>query len=102
MKKLLTLPVIAAAFLALAAWLVWAPAFSQERIRFDDLNLGTDEGVAALYLRITLSARSVCGDPEQVVQVYARERIAQCVKATVAETVRRVHNEHLLAYAKTK
>lgn len=72
------------------------------RVSFAGLDLHSRAGIRALYLRIEVASKVVCGDPEQVVQIYARERIATCVRKTMAATVERVNNARLSAYAASR
>jgi UrcA family protein len=63
-------------------------------VRYDDLNLGTPEGVNALYRRISSAARAVCPDEHSrdLNVVAASER---CQANAVAQAVRGVNNRQL-------
>jgi UrcA family protein len=70
----------------------------QETVRFGDLNLATQAGLQALYLRIQNAARDVCG-PSQV----AGTRIASgawkdCVSASIHDAILQINQPSLTAY----
>jgi UrcA family protein len=65
-------------------------------VHYEDLNLSTDAGTKALYLRIAAAARQVCPD------TYSRElaRVAmgkKCQDAAIGKAVNDVHSPQLAA-----
>ena len=63
-------------------------------VSYGDLNLSTDDGVKALYRRISSAARQVCPDvySRDLTTVAAGER---CQVAAVEQAVRQVNNSKL-------
>jgi UrcA family protein len=72
------------------------------KVRFADLNLGTQAGIETLYKRISQAARIVCyddtptGDPRYF---YHRRK---CEQTAVANAVRDVNNRNLTAMYRAK
>lgn len=76
-----------------------APAVT---VRYDDLNLGSDRGTAALYRRIANAARQVCPDEfsRDLTTVAASracqaQAIARAVQDVNSPKLALVHEEHL-------
>ena len=68
-------------------------------VRYHDLNLDSDQGVASLYARIHAAAESVCRSSEDPAAAYRTiSREADCVSHSVARAVRAVRNDKLSAY----
>jgi UrcA family protein len=71
-------------------------------VHFGDLNLEHPAGAAALYRRIRLAAKQVCGEPEQpglaIISVELRACAAQAVERAVVAVDRPAltayHREH--------
>ena len=69
-------------------------------VRYHDLNLDSQEGIANLYERIHAAAAVVCKSaegPQLVNRVFWSEWNA-CINHAVANAVHTVHNEKLSAY----
>jgi UrcA family protein len=69
-------------------------------VRYHDLNLDSQEGIANLYERIHAAAVVVCKSaegPQLVNRVFWSEWNA-CINHAVANAVHTVHNEKLSAY----
>src|SRR5579859_2658370 len=69
-------------------------------VRYHDLNLSSQEGVANLYGRIHAAAVVVCRSvegPQLVSRVFWTEWNA-CINHAIANAVNCVHNENLSAY----
>ena len=69
-----------------------------ETVRFDDLNLTSQAGVRALYLRIRGAANDVCG-----LAVLPGARVPSvawkdCIRASVHQAVLKVNRPSLTAY----
>ena len=69
-----------------------------ETVRFDDLNLTSQAGVQALYLRIRSAANDVCG-----LAVFPGARVPSvawkdCVGASILQAVLKVNHPSLTAY----
>jgi UrcA family protein len=76
-----------------------APA--QRIVKFGDLNLGTDSGVALLYARIRSAAREVC-EPENVWNVSALLAAKECTERAVKQAVEEVDAPLLKSYHRTQ
>lgn len=59
------------------------------RVAYVDLNLGSEEGAAALRRRIMLAARSLCESGSQPLSVGARLAQRQCVRETIRPALAR-------------
>ena len=93
------LTLIGTASLAHAA----APASTDSVVvRFDDLNLGTQAGLQALYRRIQNAARSVCGSPDVLGSHIASEAWKDCVSESVHDAILKVNRPSLTAYYATQ
>jgi UrcA family protein len=90
-----------AAALWLACGLVASNAHASdsrsETVKFADLNLGSAEGVAALYGRIHVAAKHVCEQPAGELGAVGR-----CVTKTEAEAIGKVNVPSLTAYYQAK
>jgi UrcA family protein len=69
-----------------------------ETVRFDDLNLATQAGVHALYLRIQNAARDVCAPAEYPGSRLASAAWKACVSSSVHEAILKVNLPSLTAY----
>jgi UrcA family protein len=98
------------AFLACSAamWLscvlVASSAFAGDQlpsatVRFQDLNVSTVAGTAALYSRIHSAAKSVCLQPGDV---WVPMRGSACVKDAEARAIEKLNLPLLTAYYRTK
>jgi UrcA family protein len=69
-------------------------------VRYQDLDLNSSEGIANLYGRIRAAAVEVCKPAEvsQSLQLALLSRWNACIGHSVANAVKRVHNEKLSAY----
>jgi UrcA family protein len=64
------------------------------RVRYDDLNLSTDQGAAELYKRISRAAREVCPDRfSRDLAIVAAS--AKCEANAIAQAVRDVNSSRL-------
>lgn len=90
-----------AAALWLACGLVASNAHANdarsETVKFADLNLGSTEGVAALYGRIHAAAKRVCEQPAGELAAVGR-----CVTKTEAEAIGKVNVPSLTAFYQAK
>ena len=69
-----------------------------ETVRFDDINLGSEAGVQALYVRIRSAAREVCA-PAALTGLGVSAAVRRdCVGASLHEAVLKVKNPALTAY----
>jgi UrcA family protein len=77
-----------------------APAsdIASESVRYDDLNLSSEAGVAALYRRIQNAARDVCGPPN----VPGRHSVSQdwkyCVSSSVRQAILAIDKPQVTTY----
>ena len=78
------------------------PKPSSMKVRFADLNLGTQAGVETLYKRIQSAARIVCYDdtPTSEPRYFYHRR--KCEQIAVANAVRDVNNRNLTAMYRAK
>jgi UrcA family protein len=96
---------LTAAFTAFAAGTATAapPAADapSATVRYDDLNLATEQGAHTLYRRIATVAKQVCPDGD--IRDLSRLAHAQaCQKEAIERAVRAVNSPHLAAaYAKS-
>ncbi len=67
-------------------------------VRYYDLNLKTTQGVASLYARIHRAAIDVCRPTDGEMNKLERSTWNECVAHSVADAVKRIHNEKLTAY----
>ena len=95
-------PIVAyAAALWLACGLLASNAHAtderSETVKFADLNLGSSEGVQALYGRIHAAARHVCAQPAGELAAVGR-----CVTKAEADAVGKVNIPSLTAFYQSK
>jgi len=69
-----------------------------EKVKFQDLNVETQEGVQALYGRIHAAARRVCSQSDPVL----REAENACARTAEANAIEKVNLSQLTAYYKIK
>jgi UrcA family protein len=69
-------------------------------VKFQDLNIATPEGAAALYGRIHTAAQSVCESVDRTLMNYAPEE--KCVREAEANAVSKVNSPALTAYYERK
>jgi UrcA family protein len=63
-------------------------------VRYNDLSLGTDSGVNALYRRIVYAAAQVCPE-ETLSNLGARTVIEACRAQAIEKAVQKIHNARL-------
>lgn len=73
----------------------------QRLVRFGDLNLNHEEGVKALYRRLTTAARAVC-EPGFSVPQTLRSKARDCAQESIRDAVAQVNNAKLTAYYNAK
>jgi UrcA family protein len=69
-------------------------------VKFQDLNIRSPAGAAALYTRIHVAAQSVCQSVDQTLVNYAPNK--KCVEETEANSVAKVNAPALTAYYEQK
>jgi UrcA family protein len=69
-----------------------------ETVKFQDLNVATPAGAAALYVRIHSAAKRVCFEPGE----WGQTREYACVKDAEARAIQKVNLPMLTAYYGTK
>lgn len=69
-----------------------------ETVRFDDLNLASQAGVQALYVRIRSAAREVCGPAVLTGMSVSSAVWRDCVGASLHDAVLKVKNPALTSY----
>ena len=67
------------------------------RVRYDDLDLSTQQGSKALYERISVAARKVCAPPDDIRQLKAMSLSLQCMANAIDKAVSDVHSPQLAA-----
>jgi len=67
-------------------------------VRFDDLNLASEAGVRALYLRIRNAAGDVCGPSQLAGSHVVSEAWKDCVSSAVRTAILKVNRPTLTAY----
>jgi UrcA family protein len=65
-------------------------------VKYSDQSLATDEGVHALYRRITYAAKQVCPDLS-VRDLGLQTKIEQCRDQAIARAIRQIGNSRLAA-----
>jgi UrcA family protein len=93
---------LAAALLLTCAWGA-SGAFADEELRsekvkFQDLNVNTPEGVQALYTRIHTAAKRVCFDNDPV----WRSAAGACARAAEGNAIAKLNLPQLTAYYQVK
>ena len=74
----------------------------QRTVRFGDLNLGTQAGLQALYLRIQNAARDVCGPAEIMGTRLVSTAWKDCVSASVRDAILTINRPSLTAFYATQ
>jgi UrcA family protein len=69
-----------------------------ERVKFQDLNVDTPEGVQALYVRIHAAAKHVCSESDPVLQAGA----IACARKAEANAIEKLNLTQLTAYYQIK
>lgn len=69
-----------------------------ERVKFQDLNVDTQEGVQALYGRIHAAAARVCSDSDPVLRLAA----VACARKAEGDAIQKLNLPQLTAYYKIK
>jgi len=69
-----------------------------ERVKFQDLNVDTPEGVQALYGRIHAAAKRVCAESDPVRQAAE----SACARKAEANAIEKLNLSQLTAYYKIK
>jgi UrcA family protein len=65
-------------------------------VKYSEQSLATDEGVNALYRRITNAAKQVC--PEASIRSFSLQRqVEQCRDQAIARAIRQIDNSRLAA-----
>jgi UrcA family protein len=64
------------------------------RVRYDDLDLSTQQGSNALYERISVAARKVCA-PDDIRDLNAMSLSSKCTAAAIDKAVNDVHSPQL-------
>ena len=90
----IALPMIGSA--ATAHTEIVAGAIPSVVVRYYDLNLATETGVQALYQRIVLAARLICGDPDNR-DLSGMSAARSCRQEVVARAVQTINNPQLAA-----
>jgi UrcA family protein len=70
-------------------------------VKFGDLDLNRESGVATLYSRIRSAAREVCEPMDVVIAKLARARF-DCSQHALAKAIADVNSSNLTAYYMTK
>ena len=65
-------------------------------VKYSEQSLTTDEGVSALYRRITRAAEQVCPDPS-IRSLSLRAQVEQCRNEAIARAVGQIDNSRLAA-----
>jgi UrcA family protein len=69
-----------------------------EKVKFQDLNVDTQEGVQALYTRIHTAAKHVCSDSDPVL----RSAAGACARAAEGNAIAKLNLPQLTAYYQVK
>src|ERR1700689_1231254 len=69
-----------------------------ERVKFQDLNVNTPEGVQALYGRIHSAAARVCSDSDPIL----RQAAVSCAKKAEGDAIQKLSLPQLTAYYRIK
>ena len=75
-----------------------ATALPSVTVKFEDLNLQSAAGIAALYKRIHVAARNVCALPDGDISMDVHALELTCAVETESRTIDRMHVEALSAY----
>jgi UrcA family protein len=100
--KTLVPPALATAMLLTCVWGT-SSAFADEpvrseRVKFQDLNVNTQEGVQALYSRIHGAAKRVCSESDPVLRAAA----SACISKAEGGAIEKLNLPQLTAYYKVK
>jgi UrcA family protein len=90
-----------AAGLAFTAFDVHATAFDRPQtriVRFSERDLSTEHGVEAVYRRIQIAARAVCGESESPNSLMPLSSWRSCVATAVDSAVASTAQPALIAY----
>jgi UrcA family protein len=71
-------------------------------VKFQDLDVGTSAGIAALYGRISAASRHVCGADDGDKDLHGQSIRQACVKEAEARAIAQVNVPELAAYAEKK
>jgi UrcA family protein len=93
------LPVAVLAFSSLAT--AGTPDLNTVTVKYGDLNLNSQAGIASLHLRIRNAAESVCSQLETRI-LGLREAYDQCIDQAVADGVAAVGNANLTHFHTVK
>ena len=93
------LPVVALAVSGIAA--AGSPDSHSVVVRYGDLNLNSQAGVASLHKRIRNAAESVCSELDNRVLVL-RDLYHQCVSEAVSNGVTQIANPNLTNFHRSK
>jgi UrcA family protein len=69
-----------------------------EKVKFQDLNVDTPEGVQALYTRIHTAAKRVCSENDPVMRLAA----GPCARAAEGNAIAKLNLPQLTAYYQVK
>jgi UrcA family protein len=72
------------------------------RVSYQDLNLGTTAGVAALYQRIGKAAGAACDSTRQLTGTRVSKAYDRCVDEAIASTVKQIGLPSLTALHATR
>jgi UrcA family protein len=71
-------------------------------VRYDDLNLETDQGVKRLYERLRVASKEVCDVQTAWVALKLKTIEMNCVRGAMANAVTKLNRPQLTAYHRTK
>ena len=66
-------------------------------VSYGDLNLSKPRDVHTLYIRLHQSAEQVCGDDENVPELWKLDGIARCEQQAIEQAVEKIHRPMLTA-----
>ena len=70
-----------------------------ETVRFPDINMGSVEGAAVLYTRITRAADNVCGDTSSGRLLSIQGDYERCMQSAVGNAIAYINEPVVTAYA---
>lgn len=70
---------------------------SSVTVHYGDLNLSKPRDVDTLYIRLHNSAKDVCGDDEDVVEIWKLDTIARCEQQAMENAVATIRSPMLTA-----
>ncbi|HEY1926171.1 MAG TPA: UrcA family protein [Caulobacteraceae bacterium] len=100
--SMLTLAISASALLLVAAPAASASAETAQTssaiVKYSDLNLSSHDGAKAMYQRLKMTARNLCGDEPDIRDIGAQASWRTCVNDSVDSAVGRLNDKMVASF----